>query len=938
MLKNRVFYLFLIIFLFVLVFFVISNPPSPGTVNPVDPEESLIDSLDEYVKISTWISCYDENRNSDIVVDSKINVSPLPDGRSYYHNSLTKDVCFDYRCSNKNSCRHMGKVGLWGWRGPEDQGECFTYDWMDIANSEYCCNFGSRLENYQSDGSRVKFDCCIGSFTSEDDEEPYTFFQVLSTPQSYRPYLHRYEGECSIFTTVETKGRVPDKGKTKFVTHSSTTNELIHTIDWDDNQSDCEVIGGNWTDEAGFDGRRCCGDDYIWLFDNDLELYENDEISRVSYDPFLEADEDYEQYLYGDPSYSHFFAGRGNLKTDVGKWTGDDDNVLVCYNENDNYEWLSENDAANQNEVYCELFLGYNWTGSRCCGLDDSTYDDEINHCDAKEIIHQMSPENNFITPLFLEQFNSYCSQYDTSNRACFQGNIVENNTITKSDANQNEVYSLDGKLYFCNRDSQNQIYEDFEHVDKCHVFGTTSDDLAICGYTNDSWYDSYDASSFLGFDFSDYSANQDVDLVLSQLHESSLPHPQDFEYPRECCFFNRCWNGSQCVDEDEVYSFDGDNWNYFDKYHGDEYNGNHEYYVCHEGDWINSDVKLNHFKDYSDPGFCNMNFSCYCNQNSNYPYNYVCDADDDEVSMDCTINENFYSNDNYCLANYEGDSAVSSQWITRTKLVAIQLILMAQENDFVLFCDKFDNSVNYPIDLENTRYPINSVCVIEYDEKRIMGFSFNPEKEDEDALDQFLFDPSNGFLNYVIDSDNLEDEFCNALNSDVDGSKHGNYVNCINNSIWINKKLSTIIYSKDGISQSNIFSIDSYVDILDSEDEKINSLIDSISNKEVYHYNFKNPTDFSRFYYSKKENQEILGLIDKRYDEWKPSPPKLMNYIYVRYSGFSNVCNHVDFAKSARNFGISCHELNDDTYVLARTSIDNPAYWLDLTSKMRAN
>jgi len=35
-----------------------------------------------------------------------------------------------------------------------------------------------------------------------------------------------------------------------------------YSVDWDGNSNDCEVIGGDWSDFG------CCGDDYIWVYNN----------------------------------------------------------------------------------------------------------------------------------------------------------------------------------------------------------------------------------------------------------------------------------------------------------------------------------------------------------------------------------------------------------------------------------------------------------------------------------------------------------------------------------------------------------------------------------------------------------------------------------------------------------------------------------------------
>jgi hypothetical protein len=766
------------------------------------------------------------------------------------------------------------------------------------------------------------------------DQEPMIKMPIMSIPE-----LHRYEGVCTVFTTVEEKGKVPDDyedGEETFktVTNTMELDKTYHTVDWDRSKMHCEKIGGAWTDQGGFDGYRCCGDDYTWIFDNDkFNFYVNDEIARVPYDPNLKKDEDFEDQIIGSPDYPFFFAGRGKLKNDVGKWSGsNNETVLVCYHNQGSFFWLNESVAANRNELLCEIYLGYNWTGSKCCGLDDDTYDDPSTHCDPKAIVMNTNPGNDFLTPPFERAFNSICDQNkNTNNRVCFKGEVMENNTIGKSSSNVYDVYSVNGRLNFCTRSSGNQIFNNFKHVNKCGVLGTTRDDLVICGYTNDSWQTAVSAQKFMGFDYSDFNKISNLELGI---HDSVVPFSEGFLIPRECCFFDRCWNGTKCVDELEVYSYDGSNWKEYVR-GNDEYNEQNNYYVCSKGSWTNSDIKHNFYKDNNDPGFCNVAHSCYCPQNPNYPYNFECNAKENEVFMDCTINENFYSNDNYCQANN-----ADSEWTTRTKLVAIQLILLAEDNDYVLFCDDYEQSINYPLDLSATAYPLNSVCVIEFNNKRIMGFTFNPPKEnEEDSLNEFLFNPSNGFVNYVfgnrtIDEDEIYDNYCYALNYDNDNSKHGRYVNCVDNSLWVSKKINAIIYSKEGIEDT--YPIDSYVNYFNIEKERINQIVNSIQNTEVFFSNFKDPTDFSRIYALKKGNKEIFGLIEKRYDEWKPSPPKLMNYMFVRYKGFENTCNFVNLAKDTNDYRLDCFDLEDETYVFSRTSINNPEYWKDLTAKLR--
>lgn len=872
----------------------------------------------------------------------------------------------------------------------------------------------------------------------QDPYEPFITLDLASLGwPNENPRLIRYEGECQAYV-VSSHKKYPqqeassskEKKGGKYTYEIGTNQDpgpgkqyeladvINRKIQWDANKADCELLGGEWLDDEvenpgdyvhGTKGPyRCCGDDWIWLYNrpldydnsiernnpqiiekvdnNELCLYSEDNFgspvevlgyrtedanyrchkvygsggnSHSAYDPALTLDEatrldTNSEGIMADKIDPFYFAGpeSSSAETDIGKWSDNDaSEAMFCYHQfnsssenGEQFSWLTIEEAANKSQLICDAYLGYNWTGSQCC-MKDLTYNDPGISCITSEIVYVLGSE--FSSPEFEEEFAEECELAASRNPACFEGRAVENNSAINTSAGTNEVFNKDGELYFCNRSEGDQIYTEFEHVAKCTIKGA-DEYPSMCAYKNDSWYNTYEAQSFLGWMDNGSTREQ----IEEGVHLSTLPDfgnwPSNLNsdiQKKECCYFDHCWNGTKCVSAHErngLYQIEDNKWGPMMGGINDEKTN----YMCDGGEWLERSPKFNWFYDTSPQrtSLCPEAYSCVCSGSETDTYDYSC-GEENVNELDCTIEKNFYSKDHYCEPVYdESGNIEDSRWTSRTKLAGLQLKKLAQGQDFVMFCDSKDYSINSPgkLDTNALPYEINNVCVIEFGDKTAMSISFNPD-DSENPMDNFLFGSDglgNGFLNIV--SDNLDKNSCDSAEQESDPDQ-GLYRRCIGNNpkIWVNHKMNSIIYSKDGldVGGNNLPEYDS-----SGFSEKIEELKNNIQNSPNSNlpegsYLLTTASNFDRLYMLKSGGKEAFGFVETRRDPGiraSEGNTPLRNFVAVTYTGFDNVCDKVDFARDRDDVLLYCNEHSGTSYVMGRSRDTHPDYWRDLAPKIR--
>lgn len=839
-------------------------------------------------------------------------------------------------------------------------------------NSPMFSRFEGQCRTFVSDSHEMNPGKRDGGDVSADDPDSYCLFEIDSTDV------------C---------------GGQKF---KLVDSNIAYDVKWDSNKAQCEAIGGAWLDNGNYaddisGGWQCCGDDWIWIYNNPVDynpslqphqqtaladqnelcLYSQNTGSHPygrpevvqglgsgnyrcsqtpsvykSYDNTLNADDIYgDDSLVPDRTSPFILMGVYPSETDIGKWSDKNgNNPMFCYhefdpNEGEKFSWISVPEAANKNQLVCDIMLGYNWTGTQCCGPDTSAvYNDNETSCDSTSLANDLEGQFAFSSPAFEELFMDQCEQSLTQNNACFRGEGVANKTTAFSDYGVYDVLNINGNLSFCNRSGgvDQQIYTEFEHYGKCELLGDKVRDLFVCGYNRDSWYDTYEAQDFMGFI---PGITSSVEEVNDQLHNSRLPDEVlgRFNQDRECCFFDSCWDGEECVQRlgqvSGIYQMKNNIWSEYDN----ELTKDKSIFICDQGYWLESKPKFNWYHNTNNANFCPTPQSCFCNGPGTTPYDYSCG--EMNVKNECTIEENFFKEDHYCEAVYmQNGSVEDSRWTSRTKMIATQLITLAGNEDYTLYCDEKSASLNFPEQLMQAYYPVNNVCYIEYADTKAIGFSFSPDDQSKSPMYDFLFSVNNGFVSQIIGEKNVET--CLALDGNLSGIKHGEYEQCVASykKLWVNNETLSVIFSKDGLDEPTKLARPDYNELNNnlilSEKDLISDFVTS------YPYKTELPSNmdlivtaqaFDKLYIMKEGNKQIFGFVETIHDPSVSSAQPLRQFLGVHYRGYNDVCKRVKFSGNKNDVFVVCDEDGEDSFVVSKSTLQSPDLWVDLTAKLRA-
>ncbi len=632
------------------------------------------------------------------------------------------------------------------------------------------------------------------------------------------------------------------------------------------------------------------GDPYYNLpYDEKLDL---DNPENPDEAESMVADSEAEFFFFGHPRYKVPV-----LETDIGKWSDQDGaNPLVCVHEFDNTEgagdtfrWMQPQDAADLNPFYCEVVLGYGWTGERCCHNLSGyiTYNDEERDLALSTNIGEqfLSELGNYVQnypTLFEHVFQNKYDQYKdlsltednvADNKACWEGSAVLHNRAFASDPSDPgtmDVLNYDGVFYGCaDIDGQTVIdnslpgLEQSEDQPKCTILGTH-----VCAYYNDSWVELK-----LGSVEVPTIAESKLGYVAGKNTAYPSFAPNNTEVV-ECCLSGTCWDGGwleegKCVGEDQPYQMlrnpDGtpnpSTWKPFDNQNDID---SKIIYKCDKGKWVETEPKFNWWDDTRDVKYCASNNSCACStdeESSYYCMHYSCDetAYDSRVNCvpkyhdeGCTNKTNYFTEDHYCEAQYAGDGSgtvVSAEWTSRTKLLAAYFWKIAQEKNpdqYVIFCDYISSSVNdltsYADDMNLFSNPY---CVLNVSGQVYVGTSISGKDMLLEEAEQKYDDPmkiedevnrftSNGIgiIDILLGGQGHLTLYDCADAETVD-RLHGEFQRCEddNNTVYFNNKTLQIFYTREGIDTVPTMTEADYInfnDFLKEKKQKVQGYIQS--------------------------------------------------------------------------------------------------------------
>lgn len=722
-------------------------------------------------------------------------------------------------------------------------------------------------------------------------------------------------------------------------------------------------------------------------------------LRHKTYDPAIR--QHYDANIAAKPSIFNKFYFEGDLSqgnmTDVGIWSNQNgDNPLFCDYTFDSahgrtYSWKNLSEAGEKNKYTCENLLGATWTGSHCCGNE--------------------LKDNNPMT-VFSESYNDPVSTTPIPEgfaKACVQGSAVANKELGNwSEFNTNDgfdettrqpivtqirakVLNLNGTLYSCNAANDVTSSTDFytsetllTPKDQCYYTGELTPQVHkgfVCSVQR-NWADLRNTSLHQYFNF---PADKETDLKTSTLGLD----------PRnsECCFNYGCWNGISCVPAvndtatipewgDGLYTKDPDT-------------PNQQTYMCLNNNWQGPlQPKYNWFDYNESKGYCPQSFSCYCEGDS-------CGTDPEFVqrlrgtssSYGCTNKPNFFVDDHYCEAVQDEDgNVVGSNWTSRTKFIALQLMELAGNNDYELFCDYYQRNLNdfgY-VREDNTVYDVLNAlqgtmlmqnptfCSVHYtengNEKTVLAFPLKTDMkmqiaDEEGSVVRF----ANEHLLEDSQDENLRDNLV-PLNSCYDAvhyettAPHGEFVKCEaeNNFVFYNNKLKAVLFSRDGfdtVATSVLSTASQPVNnaLLATEARKFQDFIATHPEAATATHNgnalwypqtldaFNFTRDFNRVYLNKKQGTiKAFGFVEtKNTFHTRTNDPNLkkVNKEYLGVYLDPTLGNDVNCGNITRVFGNSfCSIDNGKLFIIGKYpegTLQNPLdtdqmYWQELTSQLR--
>jgi hypothetical protein len=378
-----------------------------------------------------------------------------------------------------------------------------------------------------------------------------------------------------------------------------------------------------------------------------------------------------------------------------------------------------------------------------------------------------------------------------------------------------------------------------------------------------------------------------------------------------ECCHGSECWDGESCIADQT------------NDYNPDPIYGPGEF-RCRAGDW--AILPLKHTWDEVETGYCPNDWDCLIEPEAG------CLANGTYYNTSPLLDEMVY----YCE---------NGNWTSRTKLIALALLDYAETkspSDFTLFCDSYDNILNYyeyEIGKGSGKYMptyiegciagncVNDFCVLQYPGGVAFGTSLN------------------------IDVDLATHSFLIALGKPFDLCGHppefgdGLYHECgAGTKIWYNQNQNSIIYLP-GTPESDPFDVswaDKFRAFRENFFESLTAGLD-VQSTSVRNYSFFDRTRiFSKLYADVYGSKQVFAFLEEdktvyigasRYDN--------VDYLGVEYKGITispcDLIRHYEQEVADLKESRAC----DGTTVVFpdfRTGEDAALVdaWPDLTAKLR--
>ena len=748
-------------------------------------------------------------------------------------------------------------------------------------------------------------------------------------------------------------------------------------IIWDDNQQQCNVIGGNWLSKQGYGHTQCCGDDAIWhkntpinfavnkqrpisdgvdetkvhefcLHGRDQEgnkipiIFTSSSYGQVGpytcgetgfypYDPKLLIDDQYDESATDEVErrYAPFLFDEGGLtETDLGKWSDvAGNNPYVCtyhFDENagDVYQWKTLAEGADMDQERCEK-LGGAWTGSKCCG---TKYDyDEQKYLD--ESFHDPTGE-----------------EYER--KTCIASDALSNGQtkdVTGSDEITYNLLSSNGSVYGCMVPQINTVGT--EYYSQTGLLQNTN--IPACGIVKGGLSPTFvcDAATKKFWSVTDPYVKTTLgagnSLLVTDLPDQlpvSSP-PWDTSAGQGCCFNNGCWDGDSCVNE-------------FTSHITADANGNEIHYTCYQGTWgnpleedfdwfYNTDIQEN------SRAFCVQSLSCSCSTNPT-DATYCGVVGDAVAANGCTLQQNFFTGDHLCESPLT--ASLNSHWTSRTKLLAIQLLQFAQVSAlgtrYTLFCDDAGHALNNPNSVLPFADDVNNFCVLRYTsstgEHVVVGTTFNGDEDNpmNIPLQDRLFGAQD-FVGTVFKADLDEQDCQNALSSSSSAA-FGVFTPCIGNKLWINPQLGAVLYSAETLTAMPGLDAASGNLFLNSYYAQLTTYIaaheDALTPEHILGVDvFNHMGTFNRIYLAATPQQTIFGFEEEKYDGDVAHANRM--YTAVVYDGVTLDCPEVYEAYALQVLGAQVFCGSDasssQSFILEKSS-SGSLYWGDLTAKLR--
>jgi hypothetical protein len=377
-----------------------------------------------------------------------------------------------------------------------------------------------------------------------------------------------------------------------------------------------------------------------------------------------------------------------------------------------------------------------------------------------------------------------------------------------------------------------------------------------------------------------------------------NYPDNFDFRSGLSCCKQDQCWNGYTCVEPMENVAL------------MTEHFGVGKDYRCIDGQWTHLPLKWdwNNLKR----GFCTQEEQCFVTKNGEAENTISSFLDEGDAPICINPGESIL--DHYCQ---------DGQWTSRTKFLASKLVEVAGNDEFILYCTHYTDSLldygdeiylggesqeeseNTPSlgedpvslaqedELSYTCFPnlwdveggrelvlgdentcINNMCVLRYTEggKFKTAFATTLNKDLNDTASSFL-------LGFNVDPE--------ELNTICEGGP--GFVKCAFDGpdMWYSKELNAIVYGKQGIQLSgNIFgnALNGFLDWV----KDISGIGTEIPEFEQFVFQASN---FNEIYLLNKEGKKakVVRELVNGSDVQQQS-------ILAEYEGFSTpICDYVD-------------------------------------------